>query len=100
MTTGKRTKSGKSDRRAPAGRRKYDPKRAVEGESANRYGGYGQTGYDEEAADEPGVQVNFDEEVNREAEGPPDRKISKISRKGAKVPRRNVKKKDKGKREH
>ena len=96
MTTSKRTKSGERDRRAPAGRRKYDPKRTGEGESANRYGGYGQTGYDEEAADEPGVQVDFDEEENREAEGPPERKIF---RKGAKAQRQNAKKREKGKRE-
>ena len=36
------------------------------GGGAGRYGGYGQSGYDEEAADEPGVQADFDEEENRE----------------------------------
>jgi hypothetical protein len=39
-----------------------------EGGGAGRYGGYGQSGYEEEAADQPGVQADFDEEENRQEE--------------------------------
>jgi hypothetical protein len=51
--------------------------------NAGRYGGYGQSGYDEESADEPGVQADFDEQETREAgaETP--------SRQGAKPQSRN-----------
>jgi hypothetical protein len=52
---------------------------------AGRYGGYGQAGYEEEAADEPGVQADFDEEESRAAEP------EKGSRKGAKAQREGAK---------
>jgi hypothetical protein len=55
------------------------------GSDGGRYGGYGQSGYEEEAADEPGVQADFDEEENREAgEGDISRKVGKAPRKNAK----------------
>jgi hypothetical protein len=57
-----------------------------QGGGAGRYGGYGQSGYDEESADEPGVQADFDEEENREAE------TQKVSREGGKAQRANAKK--------
>jgi hypothetical protein len=56
------------------------------GGGAGRYGGFGQSGYDEEAADEPGVQADFDEEENRAATP------GKILRKGAKAQKTDAKK--------
>jgi hypothetical protein len=37
------------------------------GNDGGRFGGYGQSGYDEDAANEPGVKADFDEEETREA---------------------------------
>jgi hypothetical protein len=68
---------GKS--RAPAGRRRQDPQRS-DASAAGRFGGYGQAGYGEEAAAEPGVQMDFDEEENREEPSAPGDSTARDSR--------------------